>query len=151
MHLHSRSQSASHPSPNNAFRSCLAKCWQAVYEPSCCHLFPKFKMSNSLTFGLFKHGRDSRRIQIGEHVIHLQSYSNRDILQICWSKRGCTSQTSPAPCLSATCTLGRAAKRRSQTATVPDEDPVAHRCGREGWTARQLICRPSPCTHAGSP
>lgn len=35
--------------------------------------------------------------------------------------------------------------RRSHTASVPEEAPVTHRCGREGCTARQLICLDSPC------
>ncbi len=36
--------------------------------------------------------------------------------------------------------------RRSHTASVPEEVPVTHRCGREGCTAKQLIRLDIPCT-----
>ncbi len=58
----------------------------------------------------------------------------------------CTSRTSPDPGREVLCTAGADVMRRSHTASVPEEAPVTHRCGREGCTARQLIRLESPCT-----
>ena len=73
------------------------------------------------------------------------------IASFCASKKGHarTSQTSPASPGSVAC-AGRAAKRRSHTATVPADAPVAARCGRDGCTATQFICRSTSCAPRGS-
>jgi len=64
--------------------------------------------------------------------------------RVCIGAQRRTSQTSPASPGSVAC-AGRAAKRRSHTATLPAAAPLAARCGRDACTATQLICRSASC------
>ena len=57
-----------------------------------------------------------------------------------------TCHTSPALASGSACRAGWVWKRRSHTATVPLEEPVAATWGRLGCTARQWIWRSVPCT-----